>query len=160
MKNFTQTNTFKVLKVTVITFFITILVVGVFTMGTGIDFKDMEEVSNTATEFMQLSSEGKIQEAYAMTSKDFQQTNSLEFLQEFNDSNPWLFKDFQNIQTEKFNVESKLGIEGKFYIIAGKTLYTNGDVGVFEFELIEESNLPKILGFELYVDENRYNTFK
>jgi len=160
MKNFTQTNTFKVLKVTVITFFITILVVGVFTMGTGIDFKDMEEVSNTATEFMQLSSEGKIKEAYAMTSRDFQKTNSLEFLQEFNDSNPWLFKDFQNIQTEKFNVVSKLGIEGKFYTIAGKTFYTNGDVGVFEFELIEESKLPKILSFELYVDENRYNAYK
>ncbi len=154
-----KSNTFKTLKIAIAIFIIVGFLGGVIKYGVGKYSKAMENVSNAVTEFMQLNSDGKIKDAYAMTSKDFQQSNSLEHFEDFINSMPWLFKDFQSIQTESFNFESQLG-GSTYYNISGKTMYNNNDIGTFEFNLISESNLYKITEFSLRAGIDRYNLYE
>ena len=154
-----KSNTFKILKIAIAIFIIVGLVVGVIKYGVGKYSKAMENVSNTVTEFMQLNSDGKIKDAYAMTSIEFQEQNSFEQYDDFITSMPWLFKDFQSIQIQSSSINSESGA-GTNYNISGNTIYNNNDVGTFEFALTGESNSYKILEFSLRADVNRYNLYQ
>jgi hypothetical protein len=154
-----KSNTFKTLKIAIAIFIIVGFLGGVIKYGVGKYSKAMENVSNAVTEFMQLNSDGKIKDAYAMTSIEFQEQNSFEQYDDFINSMPWLFKDFQSIQIQSSSINSQSGGSTN-YNISGNTIYNNNDLGTFEFALIGESNSYKILEFSLRSDVSRYNLYQ
>ncbi len=154
-----KSNTFKILKIAITILIIVGLLGAVIKYGIGKYSKALENVSNTATEFMQLNSDGKIKDAYAMTSIEFQEQNSFEQYEDFINSMPALFKDFQSIQIQSSDFESQLGGSTNSNI-SGNTIYNNNDIGTFEFALISESNSYKILEFSLRAGIDRYNLYK
>lgn len=122
-------------------------------------FKDAPEVQGRVTSFLQLASNGDLDRAYALTSKEFRAATTKE---DFIDAMTLFeaqYSGFQNQQQTGFVVKANAG-QPTLYEYSGIIYYIDGDQGDLEAVLVKEDDDYKILGITVNVDIKRLQKFQ
>jgi uncharacterized protein HemX len=110
--------------------------------------KDAPQVQYKVTSFMQNVSDGNLESAYGLASKEFKQTTSLTEFEKSVSLYKHQYSDFQKQDQTGFSVESQSG-QPTLYQYTGIITYTDGDQGDIDATLVKEAGEYKIQYIEV-----------
>lgn len=122
-------------------------------------FKDSPIVQEKVTSFMQNVSSGNYDAAYALTSKEFKQTTSMESFTKAMSIFKAQYSEFQSQDQIGFNVEANAG-QPTLYQYSAVVTYTDGETGKLIAVLVKEDGDYKILSVEVNVGIDRIEKFQ
>ncbi|MDD5552112.1 MAG: DUF4864 domain-containing protein [Candidatus Pacebacteria bacterium] len=120
--------------------FFLLIVAGAATFGF-FKFKSIQ-ADKAIEEQLSLLKEGKIKNAYEITSKDFKEETSLETFNTFIEQHPSFKKNKSYDFTERKE-------EGNIIILKGELISEDGNTTHVQYKIIKESNKWKIYGIEI-----------